>query len=226
MGDVNLVAVLSFLVLLLFSAVLHEMAHAAAAAFFGDPTAREEGRISLNPLKHLDPLMSVVVPIVLLVASKGSFTFGGAKPVPINPNRFREGVSVKRGMMWTAAAGPASNFVLAFLFYWAAYQSLSLMGASFRYGFTYDLLLKGAAVNIWLGMFNLVPIPPLDGSKMLAGVLPDRAAALIHRMDRYVFVFFIIIVGLIVFTPAMQYLIQPIYWMSSLLSEAAKFLVV
>ena len=148
--------------------VLHEICHGVAAYALGDPTAKLRHRLSLNPLHHIDWLG---------LASMMFVGVGWAKPVPVNPNYFKK---PKRGMALTALAGPVSNFLLAFLL---------VLGLHFTYHGTMttlcEFLLDTAMLSIGLGLFNLIPIPPLDGSKILAALLPDRAYAWLMRYERY-----------------------------------------
>lgn len=156
------------IIILIFSAVIHEVSHGFVADKLGDPTARLSGRLTLNPLKHLDPFGSVILPILLSLIP-GGIIFGWAKPVPYNPYNLKD---PEKGAAKIAAAGPLSNFALAFIF-----------GIVFRltagYGGTLGNLNQLAgiivAINVLLGVFNLVPIPPLDGAKVLTAALPDTA---------------------------------------------------
>ncbi len=153
------------IVILILSVVIHEMAHAYTANWLGDPTARLQGRLSANPLIHLDPLMSIILP-GLLILSGSPILFGAAKPVPYNPYNFRD---QKWGETLVAAAGPASNIALAVIFavIIRANDQLDLLSTTF-------ISLAGSVIviNIFLALFNLLPIPPLDGSKILPSFLP------------------------------------------------------
>ncbi len=176
-------------VIALFCIVFHEMSHGYAAYFLGDTTAKRQGRLSPNPLRHIDPLG------LLLMITAG---FGWAKPVPVDMRRFKK---PKQGMAITALAGPVSNFVLA----WAAlligsaiYHFAPLSALS---GWVYTLVVnvfyfcaRLAWMSVGLGVFNLIPIPPLDGSKVLFSLLPDRYYRLILRYERYVMVLLFVLV--------------------------------
>lgn len=155
------------LTVLLFSAILHEVAHGYVADRLGDPTARLMGRLTLNPLKHLDLYMSILLPLILII-SGSPVIFGGAKPVPIDPFNLKEG---KKDVAIVALAGPVTNFLLAvvaaFLFKLPFVFSVPLLPEILGIIVTYNLL---------LGIFNLIPIPPLDGSKFVAMLLPDAEA--------------------------------------------------
>jgi Zn-dependent protease len=155
---------IGMIVALVISVILHEMAHGYAANWLGDPTARLQGRLSANPLVHIDPLMSVIIP-GLLILSGSSFLFGAAKPVPYNPYNFR---NQKWGEAIVAVAGPAMNIAIAIVFAILVRfsEALSLTEAFVQLSFSIIVL------NIFLAFFNLVPIPPLDGSKILPRLLP------------------------------------------------------
>ncbi len=169
-NGVNIPLLIFEFIVLLFSAVLHEISHGYEAERLGDPTARNAGRLTLNPLKHLDPVMSVMLPALLMFASGGAFFFAAAKPVPYNPNNLKD---PRSGSAKIALAGPATNFFLA-LVLGIAVRILSYIPA------VPVLLLELFAlivlVNIVLGIFNLIPIPPLDGSRILFAALPQTPA--------------------------------------------------
>jgi Zn-dependent protease len=164
----TLISVLAILTAL----VVHEAAHAWAAYKLGDSFAKKEGRLSLNPVRHIDPAGGL---LILL------FGFGWAKPVRVNPYVFRD---YKRDMALTAAAGPVSNFILAF-FAVGCMRVISFMGAGIIVSYLNMFFWFLAIINIGLGIFNLVPIPPLDGSKILAAFLPDRIYETYMRFERH-----------------------------------------
>lgn len=167
-------------VILLISMMLHEVAHGYVAYKLGDPTAKLRGRLSLNPLRHLDPLGTAMFVITYLW---GGFIFGWAKPVPIAPYYFR---NRQRGMQLVGLAGPLTNFVLAVIF-WAILTLLSPVltePGSIRNAAA-TILFLAFEVNVILGVFNLIPIPPLDGSRVLGGFLPRRAYNVWVGIDRY-----------------------------------------
>lgn len=151
------------LVIILFSAILHEIAHGYVAERLGDPTARLMGRLTLNPLKHIDPIMSIVLPVSL--ALSGLPPFGGAKPVPVDPFNLRDG---RKDMALVAIAGPLTNVGIALI--------AALLYKLFGPGAIADLFSLIATLNLLLAIFNLIPIPPLDGSKAFALFLPEREA--------------------------------------------------
>ncbi len=166
---------------LLFAVTVHEASHGLAARYMGDPTAERAGRLTLNPLRHIDLLGTIVVPLVLLFA--GGFIFGWAKPVPVDPRHFR---NPRRDMALVAFAGPFSNFVMACLWALAAKIGLSLVG-SFDW-FAVPLVLMGKVgifLNLILMVLNLLPLPPLDGGRVAVGLLPRAAALGLARVEPY-----------------------------------------
>lgn len=184
MGALTLLA---SLVVVLFSIILHECAHGLAAERLGDPTAREAGRITLNPIPHLDPIGSILIPgIMLLMSLMGgrAILFGWAKPVPINPYNLN---NPKRDMMWIGLSGPATNFAVAIVL--ALLTRLLVVPASLGA----NILFYGVAINLLLGFFNLIPIPPLDGSRILTGLLPEEYAYRINSIGRFGFIIIIIL---------------------------------
>ena len=165
----------------LFAITLHEAAHGYAARYFGDNSAYMMGRVSLNPARHIDPIGTILIPLVLYFATGGAFLFGYAKPVPVNFGALR---NPKRDMIWVALAGPASNFVQAFL--WGLVL-IALTGLGSREIYFYDVARAGILVNIVMFVFNLFPIPPLDGGRVLVGLLPVRQAIALSRVEPYGF---------------------------------------
>ena len=159
--------VLGFLIIIGLAVSIHEASHAYVANRLGDPTARLMGRMTLSPFAHIDPIGTVVIPFILLILSQGRLTFGWAKPTPINPLNFRH---PRRDSAIVALAGPVSNFLLAviFAFLFRIFHHNPLVNI---------LLLYVVQLNLMLGLFNLIPFPPLDGSKVVMGVLPREAAA-------------------------------------------------
>jgi Zn-dependent protease len=179
----NLVQTIAvFAIPVLFAITLHEAAHGYVARLFGDRTAHAAGRITLNPLKHIDPVGTVLVPAAILLLSSlggGGFLFGWAKPVPVNAANMRR---PRQDMIWVAGAGPAANLVMAIL--WSLALKLQLvMGVDER--FFLEMARAGVFVNIGLMALNLLPVPPLDGGRMLAGVLPTRLAWGYARLEPY-----------------------------------------
>jgi len=168
---------IAMLVALVLSVVIHEMAHGYAANWLGDPTARLQGRLSANPLVHIDPLMSVILP-GLLVLTGSPFLFGAAKPVPYNPYNF---TNQKWGEAIVAAAGPAANVFIAIVFA-VLVRSADVLQLSATF---VDLAQSIIILNLFLALFNLVPIPPLDGSKILPKFLPFSLALKYESFRRF-----------------------------------------
>jgi len=161
-------------VIILVSMVLHEMAHAYTAYFLGDTTAKDEGRLSPNPLVHIDPWMSILLPMMLFIS--GGPVFGGAKPVPIDRRNLKGGAW---GMALVAAAGPIMNFILALL----AFLIGHFTGAIYEGGFITTVFYQIIASNLGFFVFNLIPIPPLDGSRILYAIAPDGIRGFMERME-------------------------------------------
>ena len=161
------------IIVILLSMVLHEFMHGLTAYWLGDNTAKINGRLSFNPIKHIDPFLSLLLPLILAVS--GGPIFGGAKPVPINPNnlRWREW-----GMALVAIAGPLTNFILAFIFF-------TLLAIFQPSGIMMDFLLLGFQINMGFCIFNLLPIPPLDGSRILYAIAPDVVRRIMVSMECY-----------------------------------------
>ena len=165
----------------LFAITVHEAAHGYAARYFGDPTAHMLGRISLNPMRHIDPLGTILMPLLLYFATSGAFLFGYAKPVPVNFGRLR---NPKRDMVWVALAGPGANLAMAIGWTVLAYVLLAL-GTEER--FFLEMAQAGMLVNLVMFAFNLFPLPPLDGGRILVGLLPMRQAVAVSRVEPYGF---------------------------------------
>ena len=165
----------------LFAITLHEAAHGYAARYFGDMTAYQAGRITLNPIRHIDPMGTIVVPILILIASQGKYAFGWAKPVPVNFSRLH---NPKRDMLWVAAAGPAANLLMAILW---AFVIKAMQGIPQNY-FTEPVLLMargGIIVNAVLMVLNLLPLPPLDGGRIAVSLLPQKLAYRFARVEPF-----------------------------------------
>ena len=195
---------ISFIVLL-FSLTVHEMAHAWTADRFGDPTARLLGRVSLNPIVHADPIGTVVFPLLSLAT--GAMLIGWAKPVPVNLRLLRH---PRRDYMLVAAAGPISNLLLALfaaLLLAIVPVSPQLVGESNVSVPIVKLLVGLVNLNVLLAVFNLLPIPPLDGGNVLAGLLPPNLAAVFNQLRPYGFV----LLYALILTPAFSYIVIPPY---------------
>jgi Zn-dependent protease len=172
--------------MLVFAMVAHEYAHAAVALRQGDDTAYMLGRVTLNPLPHIDPVMSIVMPALIWFASHGAYTFGGAKPVPVNPRKFRNYV---KGDLLVSVAGVATNLVLALMcagvFIILGMFGSALAGATPLIGTAQQMMVYGIWINLLLCFFNLIPIPPLDGSHLLYHALPPKAGAWYRGLNRF-----------------------------------------
>ena len=185
----------------LLAITLHEAAHGYAARHFGDPTAAQLGRISLNPLRHIDPVGTLLMPLMLYVATAGAFVFGYAKPVPVDTSRLRH---PRRDMMWVAAAGPLSNLAQAIL--WLLLGTV-LLSAGVREPFFLLVARAGILVNLVMFAFNLFPVPPLDGGRVLVGLLPDGLARALAGIERWGF---FLVMGLVVAGIVSSYWMLPI----------------
>jgi Zn-dependent protease len=172
----------------IFAITLHEAAHAYAAKYFGDTTAYAAGRMSMNPLRHIDPFGTILLPVLMYAFTP--FVFGYAKPVPIDFNRLR---NPKKQMAWVALAGPAANFVMAF-----GWLVLAIVLTATHVGesFPHKVAHAGIVVNVLMFVFNLVPIPPLDGGRILTSMLPNRMAYKFAKIEPYGF---FIVLGLLYF---------------------------
>jgi Zn-dependent protease len=185
--------VLIYALPVLFAITVHEAAHGYAARHFGDDTAAMMGRITLNPLKHIDPVGTLLMPLLLYFATSGAFLFGYAKPVPVRFDRLRH---PKRDMVWVALAGPGANLLQALL--WGVLLYL-LLGAGLTELFFLEMCKAGILTNVVMFAFNLFPLPPLDGGRILIGLLPWRQAALLARVEPWGFfiVMALVISGLV-----------------------------
>jgi Zn-dependent protease len=178
----NLVQTIAIYALpVLFAITVHEAAHGYVARYLGDDTATRLGRVTLNPLPHIDLVGTIAMPLLLYFATSGAFLFGYAKPVPVNFGALRR---PKRDMVWVALAGPASNFIQALL--WALAFTL-LVGFGVNERFFLDMCKAGVLVNLVMWAFNLFPLPPLDGGRILVGLLPWRPAQVIARIEPFGF---------------------------------------
>jgi Zn-dependent protease len=164
-------------VVFVYSIVLHELAHGYSSYHLGDPTAWKAGRLTFNPVRHIDPFMSVLLPLVLALGSHGAFIFGGAKPVPINPYLYYD---VRSGMFLSAGSGPLTNLTLATVFALLMKLSLALKGG--EGSLNAEFFSACMVLNLVLALFNLLPIPPLDGSHMLSAVLPRHISEAYERL--------------------------------------------
>lgn len=173
--QIDLMYLVIVLVVILFSMTLHEVMHGFAAFWLGDDTAEREGRLTLNPVKHIDPFLTILLPVILAVA--GGPIFGGAKPVPFNPARLKYD---EWGAALVAFAGPLTNLLIAIVFY-ISYQLFDLSANSFAGNF----LSIGILVNLGFFAFNMIPVPPLDGSRVLYALAPDFVRRGMEAIERY-----------------------------------------
>jgi len=195
--DINIVFQIAILIV---SVIVHEVSHGYAALMLGDHTAEYEGRLTLNPIKHIDLFGSIILPLLLII-TKAGFVLGWAKPVPYNPYNLK---NQKWGEAIVAGAGPLTNIVIAIFFGLLirfllplGFLSQSMIGA----------LSLIVLINLLLAFFNLIPIPPLDGSKILFSILPYHLAHIRAKLEQYGFfilIFFIIFLGQLLFTPAIM----------------------
>jgi len=185
--------VLIYALPVLFAITVHEAAHGYAARYFGDNTAHMLGRITLNPLKHIDPVGTILMPLMLYFATSGAFLFGYAKPVPVQFGNLR---NPKRDMIWVALAGPASNFFQAIV--WAIVLVL-LVTNGVQERFFVEMARAGILVNLVMWAFNLFPLPPLDGGRILVGLLPWKLANQVARIEPFGFfiVLALVVMGIV-----------------------------
>jgi Zn-dependent protease len=207
----NLVqTVLIYALPVIFAITIHEAAHGYVARYLGDNTAYVLGRVTLNPFKHIDPIGTILMPLLLYFATSGAFLFGYAKPVPVNFNRLNH---PKRDMVWVALAGPASNFIQAIL--WALFL-FGLAGAGINEPFFVRMAKGGVLVNLVMWAFNLFPLPPLDGGRVLAGLLPrGNAQIFMARIEPFGF---FIVMGLVILG------IISAWWLSPLIAFGYQFI--
>ena len=199
---------------LIFAIVLHEVAHGWIANKLGDHTARDMGRLTLNPIPHIDLFGTIIMPLLLFFLTSGRMVFGYAKPVPINPYNFKD---PKKGMALSSLAGPGINIVMAICFSFLLRivmpalesslpkQSWDLFGMPLALMFGY-----GVVINVVLAVLNMIPIPPLDGSRVVYWLLPDRQAALYYRLEPYGMLILMLLIGFGVLGRIMTPIIRPL----------------
>ena len=172
------VKIIIVLIIAVFSVILHELAHGLVAYWLGDRTAKDAGRLTLNPIKHIDPYMSILVPVVLFILKAP--VFGGAKPVPINSHNLK---GREWGMALVALAGPLTNFLIALISFLIGYFSGVLRNNPDSVGFF--IFMELVYLNLGFMLFNLIPIPPLDGSRVLYAIAPDSIREVMSKMEVY-----------------------------------------
>lgn len=186
----------------IFAITLHEAAHGYAARYFGDNTAWMLGRVSLNPLRHVDPVGTILIPLAILLFSAGTFLFGYAKPVPVNFAHLR---NPKRDMLWVAAAGPLANLFMALV--WAGFLKLAWEFPANQFTLPLSEMSKiGIIINCVLMVLNLLPLPPLDGGRIAVSLLPYRLALPFSRLERWGFPILLILL----FTGILSLIMNPL----------------
>lgn len=176
--NTNILQIFIVLLIALFSVILHELAHGVVAYWLGDKTAKEAGRLTLNPIKHIDPYMSILVPVVLFILKAP--VFGGAKPVPVNHHNLK---GKEWGMALVAISGPLTNFLIALVSFLIGYFSGILQTNPNSIGFF--IFMELVYLNLGFMIFNLIPIPPLDGSRVLYAISPDFFREILRKMEVY-----------------------------------------
>ena len=192
-----------FLPLFLLTVSIHEYSHGWVANKLGDGTARERGRLTLNPLAHISLPLTIVLPILVLVLTWFRFTIALLKPVPINPFRFR---NPKRGLMYVGLAGPVSNLLVALVL--SMFLRFDILPLTGFLGGIRAILGLIIIVNIVIAMFNMLPIPPLDGSRVMVGLLPNKYARMLLSVDRYGFIFIITLFASLAFAGGGEGILQ------------------
>ena len=202
MDIANLIqTVLIYAIPVIFAITVHEAAHGYVARHYGDNTAYMLGRVTLNPVKHIDPVGTILMPLMLYFATSGAFLFGYAKPVPVQFGNLR---NPKRDMIWVALAGPGANLIQALIWGVLLY---ALVGTGLTEPFFVKMCQGGMLVNVVMFAFNLFPLPPLDGGRILVGLLPHKQAELVSRIEPYGF---FIVMGLVLMGIVSKLWLQPV----------------
>lgn len=194
----------------LFAITLHEAAHGYVAHKLGDHTAYLLGRVSANPIKHIDPIGTILIPLILMLTSP--FIFGWAKPVPVDGRNLK---NPRWDMAWVALAGPLSNFLMALI--WTGFLKLGLFLVQQKFTYGIPLVLMGKAglmINLVLMVLNLIPFPPLDGSRLLSAILPQRLAYRFNQIERYGFIILLLLAIAGILT---KVIVPPVEWASRLI---------
>jgi Zn-dependent protease len=215
MEELNIIQKIVVMALpLVFAIVLHEVAHGWVANKLGDHTARDMGRLTLNPISHIDLFGTIIMPLMLFVLTNGKMLFGYAKPVPINPYNFRD---PKKGMALSSLAGPGINMVLAISFAFLlrvvmpAIEGFTPKPAWEWFSLPISLMFGyGVIINVVLGVLNLIPVPPLDGSRVVYWILPDKQAAAYYRLEPYGMVILMLLIMFGVLGRIISPIIRPI----------------
>ncbi len=222
MESFDILRIVFVLIPMILALTVHEYSHALVAAWLGDDTAERMGRKTLNPISHIDPIGTLLIPMVGIAS--GVPFFGWAKPVPVSPVQFTRRLRMKTGMLLTAVAGPASNLlfalVMAILLGFIGPSAIADIAAGVTNAHVAIVRLAGwtLVINVGLFVFNLLPIPPLDGSKVLAGLLPDRYMYILEFLSKYSFMLFI---GLLLLGG--RFIGTPIFWILHGLSQLVGF---
>ncbi len=177
---IDTIITVGVIMLFVISIILHEVAHGAVAYSLGDDTAYLKGRLTLNPIKHIDPIWTIVMPLIMFKTI--GVAFGGAKPVPVNPMRFR---NPRKGMMWVALAGPVTNLTIAIVLAGVLFLAKLVASGGVMTEINMNVLSNAILINLFLALFNMIPVPPLDGSRVLAGLVDQKTAISIYRFERY-----------------------------------------
>ena len=202
MDFANIIQTISiYAIPVVFAITVHEAAHGYVARYFGDNTAWSLGRVTLNPIKHIDPIGTIVMPLMLYIATSGTFLFGYAKPVPVRFGNLRK---PEQHMVWVALAGPGANFIQALLWGAVFYMATS---AGITERFLLEMCRAGMLVNVVMFVFNLFPLPPLDGGRILVGLLPWRQANMVSRVEPWGF---FIVMGLVLTGVISSFWMQPL----------------